>query len=109
MRRAARCGDGWMDQGNSVADMPPVIARLNEMRREAGREHLPFEVVMVLKDKWNLDLIRRAEDMGVTATVLPPAFFTLGKRSTLAEKIALWGSFAEKVLRHFPLDTAGAM
>jgi probable F420-dependent oxidoreductase len=102
MRRAARLGDGWMDQGNCVADMPPLIARLNAMRREAGRDHLPFEVVMVLKDRWDVDLFRRVQDMGVTAIQLLPAYFSLGRRSTLAEKKALWESFAEKVLRHFP-------
>jgi len=101
MRRAARLGDGWMDQGNQVADMPPLIAKLNAMRREAGREHLPFEVVMVLKDAWDIDLFRRAEDMGVTAIQLLPAFFTLGRRSTLDEKKAYWDDFAEKVLRYF--------
>lgn len=103
MRRAARLGDGWMDQGNHVEDMPPLIARLNELRREAGRDHLPFEVVMVLKNKWDVDLFRRAEDMGVTAIQLLPVFFTLGRRSTLDEKKAFWDDFAEKVLRHFPL------
>ena len=92
-----------MDQGNRVEDMPPLIAKLNEMRREAGRDHLPFEVVMVLKDKWDVDLFRRAQDMGVTAIQLLPAFFTLGRRSTLDEKKAYWDDFAEKVLRHFPL------
>jgi probable F420-dependent oxidoreductase len=103
MRRAARLGDGWMDQGNRVVDMPPLIAKLNAMRRDAGRDHLPFEVVMVLRDPWDVDLFRRAEDMGVTAIQFAPAYFTLGKRSTLEEKKALWESFAEKILRHFPL------
>jgi hypothetical protein len=73
------------------------------MRRDAGRDHLPFEVVMVLRDPWDVDLFRRAEDMGVTAIQFAPAYFTLGKRSTLEEKKALWESFAEKILRHFPL------
>jgi probable F420-dependent oxidoreductase len=104
MRRAARLGDGYMDQGNRVTDMPALIAKLNAMRREAGRDHLPFEVVMVLKDPWDVDLFRRAQDMGVTAIQLLPAFFVLGKHSTLDEKKALWDSFAEKALRHFPLD-----
>jgi probable F420-dependent oxidoreductase len=102
MRRAARLGDGWMDQGNCVDDMPPIIARLNSMRREAGRDHLPFEVVMVLKDKWDVGLFRRAEDLGVTAIQLLPTFFSLGRRSTLDEKKTFWESFAETVLRHFP-------
>jgi probable F420-dependent oxidoreductase len=104
MRRAARLGDGWMDQGNQVSNMPPLIARLNAMRREAGRDRIPFEVVMVLKDKWDIDLFRRAQDMGVTAIQLLPAYFSLGRRSSLDEKRAFWETFAEQVLRHFPLD-----
>jgi hypothetical protein len=103
MRRAARLGDGWMDQGNKVENMPPLIAQLNAMRKDAGREHLPFEVVMVLQDEWDPGLFRRAEDMGVTAIQLLPAFFSLGRRSSLDEKKRYWESFAEKVLRHFPL------
>jgi probable F420-dependent oxidoreductase len=106
MRRAARLGDGWMDQGNRVADMPPLIKRLNELRQEAGREHLPFEVVMCLKDKWDVGEFRRAEDMGVTAIQLLPVFFKLGRRSSLSDKRAYWEEFAEKVLRHFPLANA---
>lgn len=103
MRRAAFLGDGWMDQGNRVADMPPLISRLNALRREAGRDQLPFEIVMCLRDEWDTDLFRRAEDMGVTAIQLLPAFFKLGRRSTLAEKKAYWEEFAERVLRHFPI------
>ena len=51
-----------------------------------------------------MDLFRRAEDIGVTAIQLLPAYFKFGRRSTLAEKKAYWEEFAEKVLRHFPLD-----
>lgn len=101
MRRAATLCDGWMDAGNKVDDMPPLIASLNEMRREAGRDRKPFEVVMVLRDKWDVGTFRRAEDMGVTAIQLLPAFFHLKKCSTLDEKKRFWDDFAEKVLRHF--------
>ena len=101
MRRAATLCDGWMDAGNKVDDMPPLIASLNEMRRAAGRDHLPFEIIMCLKDGWDVDAFRRAEDMGVTAIQLLPAFFHLKKRSTLDEKKLFWDGFAEKVMRHF--------
>jgi hypothetical protein len=87
--------------------MPPLIARLNAMRREAGRDHLPFEVVMVLTEPWDPGLFRRAEDLGVTAIQLLPPYFSLGRRSTLDEKKVFWESFADKVLRHFPLAADG--
>jgi probable F420-dependent oxidoreductase len=102
MKRAAWLCDGWMDAGNRVDDMPPLIASLNRMRRDAGRDHLPFEVVMILKDACDLDTVRRAEDAGVTTIQLLPALFHLGGRSSLDEKKRLWGDFAEKIIRHFP-------
>ncbi|MEJ7936013.1 TIGR03619 family F420-dependent LLM class oxidoreductase [Sphingobium sp. AN558] len=102
MKRAAYLCDGWMDGGNKVDDMPHLIASLTTMRREAGREHLPFEIIMVLKGDWDTDSFKRAEGMGVTAIQLAPAFFLLHKRSTLDEKKRLWEDFAEKVIRHFP-------
>ena len=59
---------------------------------------------MALRDTWDPDLFRRAEDMGVTAIQLLPAFFALGHRSALDEKKRYWESFAEKILRHFPAE-----
>lgn len=101
MRRAATLCDGWMDTGNKVEDMPPLVARLREMRREAGREHLPFEIVMILNDVWDIDAFRRAEDHGVTAIQLLSPFYQYQRRSTLEENKRYLGSFAEKILRHF--------
>jgi len=101
MRRAAYLGDGWMDFANAQRNLA-VIDELQQMRRDAGRDHLPFEIVMSLTDPLNVDSIRRAEDKGVTAAILLPAYFTLNKRSTLDEKKRLWDDFAEKVIRNFP-------
>jgi hypothetical protein len=102
MRRAAQLGDGWMDQGNLYHDLEPTMAQLNQLCQEAGRVHLPFEIVMVLSGKPDLDRFRRAEELGVTAVQLLPAYFQLGKRSALDEKKKLWEDFAEQVIRHFP-------
>lgn len=101
MRRAAALCDGWMDAGNKVEDMLSLVASLNQMRREAGREHLPFEVVMILNDVWDVDTFRRAEDGGVTAIQLLPPFYKYQRRSTLDEKKRYWDSFEEQILRNF--------
>lgn len=101
MRRAATLCDGWMDAGNSVEDMPRLVASLNGMRREAGREHLPFEIVMILNDAWDVDAFRRAEDYGVTAIQLLPPFYHYQRCTSLDEKRRYLDSFAEKILRHF--------
>ncbi len=36
LRRAARLGDGWMHGGGDPADLPRLLARLAELRRQAG-------------------------------------------------------------------------
>lgn len=101
MRRAATLCDGWMDAGNKVEDMPPLVASLTEMRRQAGREHLPFEIVTILNDAWDVDAFRRAEDYGVTAIQLLPPFYHYRRRTSLDEKKHYLDSFAETILRHF--------
>ncbi|WP_408898487.1 TIGR03619 family F420-dependent LLM class oxidoreductase [Nocardioides sp. R1-1] len=44
LRRAARLGDGWISANLPAADLPPVIARLEELRAEEGRADGPFSV-----------------------------------------------------------------
>jgi probable F420-dependent oxidoreductase len=41
LRRAARLGDGWMHGGGDPADLPRLLARLAEFRRQAVAEGLP--------------------------------------------------------------------
>jgi len=100
MRRAATLGDGWMDFANAQRNLA-VVDELQQMRREAGRDHLPFEIAISLTNPTDVDSIRRAEDKGVTSVILLPAFFTLNKRSTLDEKRRFWEEFAENVMRKF--------
>jgi len=85
-RRAARLGDGWIGSGNTPEEVPDVMARLQRLRREAGREHLPFDAVLVLSAPPAVDLLRRLEDVGVTSLVSWPLFFTLGPGATLEQK-----------------------
>lgn len=105
MRRAARLCEGWMDAWTDFATLPDRLATLKQMRVEAGREHEPFEIIIIpaaqMGGKLTVDDLRRAEDMGVTAMQFNPAFFHLGRRSTLDDKRRLWEDFAENIMRHF--------
>src|SRR5215467_15652271 len=47
LRRAARLGDGWLHGGGDLADLPGLLARLAELRREFGTEGRPFEVHVI--------------------------------------------------------------
>jgi probable F420-dependent oxidoreductase len=105
MRRAAQRCDGWMDAVTDFATLPERLATLHRLREEADRASRPFEIIIIpgaqMGGRLTVDDLRRAEDQGVTAMQFNPAFFHLGKRSTLDEKKRLWEDFAETIMRHF--------
>ena len=68
VRRAARIGDGWIAAGMPEDRLVSVIKRLHELRREHGRDHLPFEIHATTADSFSADGIARLEEMGVTHT-----------------------------------------
>jgi probable F420-dependent oxidoreductase len=70
LARAARLCDGWMHAGGPPDELPGYIARLRELRREHGREHLPFEIHVISPDAYSLDGVRRLEDLGVTDAIV---------------------------------------
>lgn len=73
LRRAAAHGDGWLDIGSKTLD--DVIAKLNVIRRlrvEAGREQLPFEVMVTSNVAPDLDTVRRAAEHGVSRIIALP-------------------------------------
>ena len=70
LRRAARLGDGWMHGGGDLADLPRLLARLGELRREFGTEGRPFEVHVISMDAYTVDGVRRLEEQGVTDVIV---------------------------------------
>ena len=70
LRRAARLGDGWMHGGGDLADLPRLLARLAELRREFGTEGRPFEVHVISADAYTVDGVRRLEEQGVTDVIV---------------------------------------
>jgi probable F420-dependent oxidoreductase len=70
LRRAARLGDGWMHGGGDPADLPRLLARLAELRREFGTEARPFEIHVISADAYTVDGVRRLEEQGVTDVIV---------------------------------------
>jgi alkanesulfonate monooxygenase SsuD/methylene tetrahydromethanopterin reductase-like flavin-dependent oxidoreductase (luciferase family) len=74
LRRAARLGDGWMHGGGDPADLPRLLARLGELRRDAepgpDRTAIPFEVHVISMDAYSPDGVRRLEEAGVTDVII---------------------------------------
>lgn len=109
LKRAAFLCDGYVGPGHSMNEIPGLLDELNRLRNEAGRGHLPFEtIVPVLPPNPVVDTYRRLEDMGVTATFLPPFDVGgidrghsagLGRQSSIDDKKRTMEHYAETIIR----------
>jgi probable F420-dependent oxidoreductase len=99
LRRAARTADGWIGSGNSPAEVPPLLARLAELRRAFGRGQDAFETIIGLKAEPDLEMFKRLGEAGMTAGVSAPFPFSLGWQSTLEQKRDCMEQFAERFIR----------
>jgi len=110
LRRAACLCDGYIGPGHTVDEAPVLLAELKRLREEAGREHLPFEIILIVMpvSARSVDTFRRLEEMGVSGVTLPP-FDTggvdrnrtagLGRSSTLDDKKRQMDRYAEGIIR----------
>jgi probable F420-dependent oxidoreductase len=100
LRRAATLGDGWVHGGGDPAELPGLLERLAELRRDAGRAGDPFEIHVISMDAYSPDGVRRLEDMGVTDVVVGFRYPYVREPDTqkLDDKLAPLRRFAEDVI-----------
>jgi len=98
LRRAARLGDGWIGTGQSPDEARALLGRVHALRREAGRGGQPFEAIVPLAVPPDPALLRSLADAGMTATTAWPFSYTVGPRSTIAEKRDAMRRFADEVI-----------
>jgi probable F420-dependent oxidoreductase len=98
LRRAAFLCDGWMHAGGDEDELVRILARLAELRKEAGRQDEPFEIHAISLDGYTPDGVRRLEDLGVTDLIV--AFRNLYEEDseTLETKIEALQGYAETVI-----------
>jgi probable F420-dependent oxidoreductase len=70
LRRAAMTGDGWLHGGGKPADLPGLLERLAELRREHGTAGRPFETIVITADAYSVDGIARLAEHGVTEVIV---------------------------------------
>ena len=97
-RRAAYLCDGWIGAGNTPEEVPGVIVELNRLRKEAGRDHLPFEMIFPVSAPPSADMFKRLEGQGMTAGFSLPFTFELGMTSTLEQKKRVMERFSNEVI-----------
>jgi probable F420-dependent oxidoreductase len=97
LRRAVR-QDGWLGMNYPMDEVDHLVARLGQIRAEAGDDRADFEVFVIPEAMPSTDLYRRLADAGVTSTMAAPwppgdpAFADLGTKRAALER------FAEDVL-----------
>jgi probable F420-dependent oxidoreductase len=104
LRRAARLGDGWLHGGGDPADLPGLLARLAQFRREEGTDGRPFEVQVISTDAYTVDGVRRLADYGVTDLIVGFRwpYVTGPDTEPLEHKLALLRRFADDVIAKLP-------
>jgi probable F420-dependent oxidoreductase len=70
LRRAARVGDGWLHGGGDPEDLPGLLARLTELRREYGTLDKDFEIHVISLDAYSPGGIEKLEELGVTDVIV---------------------------------------
>ena len=102
LRRAGMLGDGWVEAGSPDLDeIAQQIQTINRHRKEAGRDHLPFEITLVNNDIFNSpDAVRRARDIGVTRIVVSPLQgpFAVRGVATQQDYLNFLDSYADTVI-----------
>jgi probable F420-dependent oxidoreductase len=100
LRRAARAGDGWLHGGGDPGQLPGLLARLTEFRRQEGTANRPFEVHVISADAYSVAGLRRLEDQGVTDVIVGFRWpYKVGPDlEPLDEKIAKLRRFADQVI-----------
>ena len=100
LRRAARLGDGWMHAGGDSGELDGILTRLGELRREYGRDHLPFEVHAMSFDAYTPDEIKRLEERGITDAIVGfrNVYQPGPDLQTLDEKLAALEGFANDII-----------
>jgi probable F420-dependent oxidoreductase len=100
LRRAARLGDGWMHGGGDPADLPRLLGRLADFRREAERAARPFEVHVISADAYTAGGVGRLEEQGVTDVIIGFRWpYTVGPDAEpLGQKIDNLRRFADDVI-----------
>jgi len=72
LQRAARYGDGWIGVVHPMQEIPGLVAELQTLRRDCGRDKEPFDIMLHCPDAESVSDIRRLEEMGVTDLQVTP-------------------------------------
>lgn len=98
LRRAAKYGDGWASAMSTEEQTRGFVTDLVRLRKELGRDHLPFEIQVACLDVFDVDGYKRLAEIGVTDIITQPwLLYGAGPTSTLEQKKDSLERFADAV------------
>jgi len=100
LRRAARLADGWMSAKADDDLLRHGLDRINELRREYGRDNDSFLVYTPSIESFSVDGVHRLEEMGVTDVIVGfrDPYVAEPDRQTLQEKLDALRWYADAVI-----------
>ena len=100
IRRAAEFGDGWIAASPPFDRLETMVADLRRELRDHGREQSSFEIHASTRSWYDVDEIRRLEELGVTDVALSVTtrYETGRDQEPLAAKLAEIERFADEVI-----------
>lgn len=101
LKRAAILGDGWIHAGGDFDALPAQLARIQELRKECGRDAEPFETHVISLEAYTSDGLKRLEDAGVTDVVVGFRNPYVMEDTPLEPKLDALHQYAQTVLRDF--------
>jgi alkanesulfonate monooxygenase SsuD/methylene tetrahydromethanopterin reductase-like flavin-dependent oxidoreductase (luciferase family) len=101
MKRAARLGDGWVTDLQTSGEIVECIGKINDWRREYGREQDAFDIMATPSDAWDVEGYKRLEDAGVTHILTMPWPFYHGETEDLDKKIDGVKRYADDIISRF--------
>ena len=98
--RAARVADGFIHAGGSFEDLAAKMKQIDEYRKAAGREHLPFEYQSMSAEAFSPDGVKKLEELGVHEAIVAfrNPYLAEPDTQTLEEKIGAIKWFADNVI-----------
>lgn len=100
LKRAARLCDGWISAGSTLEELNTMIGKLNQFRKDFGRDHLPFDIHAMSGEAYSADGVKRLQDIGVHEVLIAfrNAYEGGVDNRTLPQMIAELNGFAEQVI-----------
>jgi probable F420-dependent oxidoreductase len=102
LKRAARLADGWLTDFQPAADIVSSIQQIQAMRKELGRDHLPFDVMATPADVWDVDGLKKIEEQGVTHIIGTPWLMYFQGPTTLEQKKDAIKRYADDFISKLP-------